>query len=115
MLPDNSGRDMSCVVVSGARLKHTNGCTGNDPDLNSAIQKRSVRKYSDAVLAYLSSEVKSGCYSSYGVYEWLENNGHHSTSRLESKNLRARLLKNQPIREWDVPDPASVGEIDDYL
>ena len=115
MLPDNSGRDMSCVVVSGARLEHTNGCTGNDPDLNSAIQKRSGRKYSDAVLAHLSSEVKSGRYSTRDVHDWLENNGHRSASRLEAKNLRARLLKNQPIRGWDVSDPVSVGEIDDYL
>ena len=118
MLEDRSGRDLNTLVITGLSLDHTNGCLGNDPEMNHAIKKRSGRCYPDAALTHLRKEVVAGRYETKDVHDWLVDYGYRDATLNEATNLRYRLLKKLPIKGWDkaaMDDKRMIGEMRDYL
>ena len=61
--PNSIYRDPVRVEIVELRLEHTNGCDGNDEDINQAITRRAGLKCSNTLLHHLSKEVRAGWYS----------------------------------------------------
>ncbi|KAL7532284.1 hypothetical protein ACHAXR_004536, partial [Thalassiosira sp. AJA248-18] len=116
MKDDLSGRH-ECVEICGLSLIHTNGCKGSDELINECIRNRAGRKYSSMALGFLKKEVKSGRYTTDDVLSWLNEQGVVDATLHEATNLRYRLIKDRPIKDWNVnkvPEQ-EMGEMKDFL
>ena len=116
MNSENTKR-LECYEIISFSLEHTNGCNGYDELIQSSIKQRRGRKYSAVALDHIKTEVVAGRYSTTDVKGWLIEQGYKDACLEEATNLRYRLMKSLPIKDWkesDVPNE-EMGTMQDYL
>ncbi len=118
-MPNNLTRNAKSVRITSVSLEHTNGCVGGaDPDMTFALKKRAGRKYPKFALDHLRKEVKGGRYGTHDVKSWLFQFGFKDATLEEATNLRYRLMKDKPIKNWKPDDTSTkeqMGDMMDYL
>ena len=117
-MPNNKTRNAESVSIVSLCLEHTNGCEGGaDPDTSFALKKRGGRKYPQFALEHLRKEVLANRYGTHEVKSWLIDAGFSDATLEEATNLRYRLRRDLPIKDWK-PNECSdetMGAMQDYL
>ena len=108
---------LDCYEIVSFQLEHTNGCNGYDELMNESIKKRRGRKYNKISLDHLKIEVDADRYDTHDVKGWLIERGFTDATLEEATNLRYRLLKNLPMKDWkeSAMSPEEMGNMQDYL
>jgi len=117
-MPNNKKVNAESVSIVSLCLEHTNGCEGGaDPDTSFALKKRGGRKYPQFALEHLRKEVLANRYGTHEVKSWLIDAGFSDATLEEATNLRYRLRRDLPIKDWK-PNECSdeeMGEMQDFL
>jgi hypothetical protein len=108
---------LECYEIISFSLEHTNGCNGYDDLVQDSILQRRGRKYSNVALNHIKKEVVAGRYSTTDVKGWLIEQGYQDACLEEATNLRYRLMKGLPIKDWKASEVSNeaIGSMQDYL